>query len=68
MIINDKQQYELLKLKSIKRLNDKQLGEILKLNHGTLKRILDSEAPISVSTKTYTIANDFLLEELSKKI
>lgn len=68
MIINDKQQYELLKLKSIKRLNDKQLGEILKLNHGTLKRILDSEAPISVSTKTYTIVNDFLLEELSKKI
>lgn len=68
MIINDKQQYELLKLKSIKRLNDKQLGEILNLNHGTLKRILDSEAPISVSTKTYTIVNDFLLEELSKKI
>ncbi|KAA8435042.1 hypothetical protein FKV73_01265 [Weissella paramesenteroides] len=68
MIINDKQQYELLKLKSIKRLNDKQLGEKLKLNHGTLKRILDSEAPISVSTKTYTIVNDFLLEELSKKI
>ncbi|MCT0485293.1 hypothetical protein [Weissella paramesenteroides] len=66
MILNSKQQYELLKLKSIKRLNDKQLGEVLNLNHGTLKRVLDSEAPISVSTKTYTVVNNFLLEELSK--
>lgn len=68
MILNDKQQYELLKLKSIKRLNDKQLGKVLGLNHGTLKRVLDSNTPISVSTRTYTIVNDFLLEELSKQI
>ncbi|QDJ58352.1 hypothetical protein EFA59_01980 [Weissella hellenica] len=68
MILSEKQQYELLKFKSIKRLNNSQLGEILNLNHGTLKRVLDSEAPISVSTKTFTAVNNFLLKELSKQI
>ena len=68
MILSSKQQHELLKLKSLKRLNNKQLGKKLNLNHGTLKRVLDDETPMTVSSKTYKIVNDFLLEELSKKI
>lgn len=68
MILTSKQQYELLRIKSVKRLNDKQLGERLDLNHGTLKRVLDSNTPLSVSSKTYSIINNFLLEELSKQV
>lgn len=65
-VISKQQQTQLLRLAGQMRLSRHKLGDRLNISHPTLQRVLDNEAPVVVSGKTFTAVNDFLISELSK--
>lgn len=65
-IISQKQQYELLKLQWVNKLNRRGLAEKLGVSYGTTKTLLDADAPIIVSGKTFQAVNNYLISELAR--
>ncbi|CAM3791694.1 hypothetical protein K8375_09865 [Weissella cibaria] len=65
-IITPKQQTKLLQLAGRMRLSRKALADELDISGPTMRRVLDSEAPVVVTSKVFTSVNDFLLENLGE--
>lgn len=65
-IITPKQQTKLLQLAGRMRLSRKALADELDISGPTMRRVLDSESPVVVTSKVFTSVNDFLLENLGE--
>lgn len=63
-VFTEQQQTALWKKMGRERLNRKKLAGILKFTQPTIKRLLDSPAPMAVNTKTFATINDWLLSDL----
>lgn len=64
--ISKDQQIALLRKQGQERLNRTELSDVLGLSRETVRTILDSETPLTVSAKTFTAVNDWLISELAK--
>lgn len=67
LIITQQQQTELLKAQAVNRLSRADLGKKLCLSSVTLRKVLDTPAPLVVNQATYTAVNNYLIEQLSHK-
>jgi predicted DNA-binding protein (UPF0251 family) len=65
-VITVDQQNQVLRLAGQLRLSRKDLQLKMNITQPTLRKVLDEQAPIIVSGKTYRAINDFLISELSK--
>ena len=64
--ISKDQQIALLRKQGQERLNRTELSDVLGLSRETVRTVLDSETPLTVSAKTFTAVNDWLISELDK--
>lgn len=64
--ISKDQQIALLRKQGQERLNRTELSDVLGLSRETVRTVLDSETPLTVSAKTFTVVNDWLISELAK--
>ena len=64
--ISKDQQIALLRKQGQERLNRTELSDVLGLSRETVRTILDSETPLTVSAKTFTAVNDWQISELAK--
>lgn len=64
--ISKDQQIALLRKQGQERLNRTELSDVLGLSRETVRTVLDSETPLTVSSKTFTAVNDWLISELAK--
>lgn len=64
--ISKDQQIALLRKQGQERLNRTELSDVLGLSRETVRTVLDSETPLTVSAKTFTAVNDWLISKLAK--
>ncbi|MFR6558781.1 MAG: HTH domain-containing protein [Weissella confusa] len=65
-IITKDQQLALLRNAGEKRLTQTALADKLGITRMTLRRVIDAEAPVVVSSKTFQALNNYLISELAK--
>jgi HTH domain. len=65
-IITKDQQLALLRNAGEKRLTQTSLADKLGITRMTLRRVIDAEAPVVVSGKTFQAVNNYLISELAK--
>lgn len=65
-IITKDQQLALLRNAGEKRLTQTALADKLGITRMTLRRVIDAEAPVVVSGKTFQAVNNYLISELAR--
>lgn len=65
-VITEDQQIALLQKAARSRINRQELAGKLGISHTTLRRVLDSQAPVVVAGKVFTKVNDWLITDLAK--
>ncbi|WP_270323446.1 hypothetical protein [Weissella confusa] len=65
-VISEEQQVAVLQKAARSRMSRQSLAEKLGISHTTLRRVLDSKAPVVVAGKVFTKVNDWLIADLTK--
>lgn len=65
-VISEEQQIALLQKAARSRMNRQELAGKLGISHTTLRRVLDSKAPVVVAGKVFTKVNNWLIADLAK--
>ena len=66
-IITSQQQLALLRNAGEQRLTQKEMAQKLGIARMTLRKVMNDEAPLIVSGKTFTAVNNFLIDQLAKQ-